>query len=91
MGALFACVLIAAGAVAFNKYRRGLRKRLTQQFVMKKGLSIGKTVDKADLVSWWTFVVWGFAGGTYSCRFFLGKKLIWAWWIGNGRRRVMTG
>lgn len=61
MGALFACVLIAAGAVAFNKYRRGLRKRLTQQFVMKKGLSIGKTVDKTDLVSWWTLGVLGFA------------------------------
>jgi len=42
-------MLIGAGVVVFNKHRRELRKRLTQQFVMKKRLNIGTTVDKTDL------------------------------------------
>ncbi|KIM86632.1 hypothetical protein PILCRDRAFT_310171 [Piloderma croceum F 1598] len=51
VGGLIACLLVVAGTVMYNRYRRDIRKRMTQQFVIKKGLVLGRPVDSKDVVS----------------------------------------
>ena len=51
VGGLLACLLVVAATVMYNRHRRDLRKRMTQQFVMKKGLVLGKPTDNKDVVS----------------------------------------
>jgi hypothetical protein len=43
--------MVVAGTVMYNRYRREIRKRMTQQFVIKKGLVLGRPVDSKDVVS----------------------------------------
>jgi len=51
VGGLIACLLVVAGTVMYNRYRREIRKTMTQQFVIKKGLVLGRPVDSKDVVS----------------------------------------
>jgi len=49
LGGFVFCLLAVVGTVMYNRHRRGAKKRLTQQFVMRKGLVIGKPVDSKDV------------------------------------------
>jgi len=49
VGGLLACLLVVAATIMYNRHRRDLRKRMTQQFVMKKGLVLGKPTDNKDV------------------------------------------
>jgi len=46
VGGILACLLVVAATVMYKRHCRALRKRMTQQFVMKKGLVIGKPAGK---------------------------------------------
>jgi len=48
LGGLVVCLLAVVGTIMYNRHRRGARKRLTQQFRMRKGLVLGKPVDSKD-------------------------------------------
>jgi hypothetical protein len=49
VGGLVACILVVV-MVIYNKHRRMARLMTTQQFMLKKGLAIGKPVDRKDPV-----------------------------------------
>jgi hypothetical protein len=53
VGGLIACLLAVAGIIMYNRHRRHVRKRMTLQFMMKKGLGTPGTrpVDIKDMVS----------------------------------------
>jgi hypothetical protein len=49
VGGLVVCLLVVVGALMYSRYRRDVRKRLTQQFVMRKGLVLGKPANNKDV------------------------------------------
>jgi len=49
IGGLVACLLVVAGTMMYNRNRRNARKRMTQQFVIKKGLVLGRPADNKDV------------------------------------------
>jgi hypothetical protein len=52
VGGLAACLLVVVLMVMYNKHRRNLRKWMTQQFMMKKGVVLVKPgADGKDVVS----------------------------------------
>jgi len=49
VGGLIACLLVVVAAMMYNRHRRNVRKRMTHQFMMKKGLGAVRPVDNKDV------------------------------------------
>ncbi|KIM73443.1 hypothetical protein PILCRDRAFT_15239 [Piloderma croceum F 1598] len=49
VGGLVACLLAVTGIMMYNRHRHDVRRRMTLQFMMKKGLGSGKMVDSKDV------------------------------------------